>query len=121
MPTGLAAGCQLLGAHTADRGGSKRISAPLESADAFHRGLGSPKPSINQIQRLFVMDKLPTAQIIPLALASLEDLDALVESTAQMRIDDGEHDPRLDGEELWKKTVTALIKLSKIWLHKTRE
>ena len=49
------------------------------------------------------MDKLPTAQIIPLALASLEDLDALVESTAQMRIDDGEHDPRLDGEELWRK------------------
>ena len=118
VPTGLAAGCQLLGAHTANRGGSKRISAPLESADAFHRGLGSPKASINQIQRLFVMEQPPTAATIPLSLAGLEDLDALVESTAQMRVDDGEHDPRLDGEELWRKTVTALIKLSKIWLHK---
>jgi len=109
VPVGDPSSCVALGENTKTLGSTERILSELAATDGFYQGLGKPDYRLIQKQRLLWTDRHLPGKSLSLRPANIEELSVLVTYTAQMRIEDEEYDPRERDQQLWRKTVQALI------------
>jgi GNAT superfamily N-acetyltransferase len=114
IPIGDKEACNVLGYTTKQHGGTEKILSEREASDGFYSGLESPPYRIIQSQKLFYTNKLLEGDFLPLRPAQEQEFTFLYNSTAQMRLEDEQYDPRVKNAELWTKTVQALLAQQRI-------
>lgn len=114
-PTGDPAGCRALG--EAARGARvELVLAPRPAADAWWEGFGGPPARVWSDHRLYLCAEPSPGPRLPLRRARLDELQLLVDVSAEMELEDFGADPRLEDAETHRADVRRKIEEGRVWV-----